>query len=299
MKLKELLNLIKPNHVTINCDVHDVELMAITDPLFNLNSFGWCSDKNFNLLHSISSGSIILSEKGNDYCKSNGLNSFNLIIVDKPRSSFNQILNKFYVIADTFPFISPSANISKSVKFNDEKVNIGHNTVIEDNVELGDKVVIGANTVVKSGTIIKKNVIIGSNCTIGGVGFGYEKNEEGNYEFIPHIGNVIIDDNVEIGNNVCVDRAVLGSTRISSNVKIDNLVHVAHGVSIGRNSLIIANAMIAGSTHIGENVWVAPSSSVKQKLIIADNSIIGMGGVVIKNVGENDVVAGVPAKKIN
>ncbi|MBK6527865.1 MAG: hypothetical protein IPG07_21340 [Crocinitomicaceae bacterium] len=109
---------------------------------------------------------------------------------------------------------------------------------------------------------------------------------------------MIIKSNVEIGNNVCIDRAVLGSTLIGENVKIDNLVHIAHGVSIGKNSLIIANSMIAGSCQIGENVWVAPSSSILQKLVLADNSLIGMGSVVVKNVEANSVVAGVPARKI-
>ncbi len=299
MKLKELLDYIKPIHVKINCEVNNVEIKDINDISFDLNSIGWCSDKNFKLLHKISKGSVILSKNGDDYCTLNNFNLFNIITVDNPRRVFNQILNKFYLITDPIPFISSSAQISKSVKFNSKRVNIGHNTVIEEDVELGDMVFIGPNTVLKRGTIIKNNVKIGSNCSIGGLGFGYEKNEEGNYEFIPHIGNVLIEDNVEIGNNVCVDRAVLGSTKISKNVKIDNLVHIAHGVKIGENSLIIANAMIAGSTIIGENVWVAPSSSIKQKLIIENNSTIGMGGVVIKDVGESDIVAGVPAKKIN
>jgi UDP-3-O-[3-hydroxymyristoyl] glucosamine N-acyltransferase len=89
----------------------------------------------------------------------------------------------------------------------------------------------------------------------------------------------------------------MGSTIIGEHVKIDNLVHIAHGVEIGRNSLIIANAMIAGSVKIGENVWVAPSASVRQKLEIGDDSMIGLGSVVVKNVNTNTIVAGNPAKE--
>lgn len=107
----------------------------------------------------------------------------------------------------------------------------------------------------------------------------------------------MIKKDVEIGNNVCIDRAVLGSTVIGENVKIDNLVHIAHGVVIGENSLIIANSMIAGSCEIGKNVWVSPSVSVIQNTQIEDNALLGMGSVVIRNVDANTIVAGVPAKK--
>ena len=113
---------------------------------------------------------------------------------------------------------------------------------------------------------------------------------------MPHIGNVHLKENVEVGNNVCIDRAVMGSTLLSENVKVDNLVHIAHGVKIGKNSLIIANSMIAGSVEIGENVWVSPSSSIRQKLIIENDALIGMGAVVVKNVEPSSVVAGNPAK---
>lgn len=106
------------------------------------------------------------------------------------------------------------------------------------------------NTVILKDTIIEDNVVIGANNTIGGVGFGYEKDREGNFELIPHIGNVHIKRNVEIGNNTCIDRAVLGSTILEENVKVDNLVHIAHGVFVGRNSVVIANAMVAGSVNI-------------------------------------------------
>ena len=113
---------------------------------------------------------------------------------------------------------------------------------------------------------------------------------------MPHIGNVHLKENVEIGNNVCIDRAVMGSTLLSENVKVDNLVHIAHGVQIGKNSLIIANSMIAGSVVIGDNVWVSPSASIRQKLIVENDALVGMGAVVVKNVTESSVVAGNPAK---
>ena len=116
---------------------------------------------------------------------------------------------------------------------------------------------------------------------------------------IPHIGNVVLGNNVEIGNNSCIDRAVLGSTILHDNVKVDNLVHIAHGVVIGKNSLIIANAMVAGSATIGEHVWVAPSASILNKKSIANNAVIGMGAVVLKNVNEGETIIGNPGKPLN
>jgi acetyltransferase-like isoleucine patch superfamily enzyme len=144
-----------------------------------------------------------------------------------------------------------------------------------------------------------ENVRIGSNCTIGAVGFGYEMSEDGLYEVIPHIGNVVLERNVEIGNNVCIDRAVLGSTFLDANVKIDNLVHISHGVSIGKNSLVIAHAMIAGNVQVGEGVWIAPCSAIRQKQKIGDNALVGLGGVVVKDVEAGDTVAGVPARSLS
>jgi UDP-3-O-[3-hydroxymyristoyl] glucosamine N-acyltransferase len=299
MKLDDILSYIKPIIVDFTTEVVEVEFKSIDDVNFDSNSICWCSDKNLDILLNIKIGTVLLSEKGNEFCTKNSISSINKIVVEHPRKTFAAILNHFIVKKEKYSFISPSAYISDSTKFTLDQVSIGHNVVIEDNVELGKKVSIGANTVIKEGTIIKNDVKIGSNCTIGGIGFGYEQNEEGEYELIPHIGVVYIDDNVEIGNNVCIDRAVLGFTRLSKNVKVDNLVHIAHGVQVGENSLVIANAMVAGSVKIGKNVWVAPSSSIRQKLTIEDNSTIGMGSVVVKNVGESDVVAGVPAKKIN
>lgn len=91
----------------------------------------------------------------------------------------------------------------------------------------------------------------------------------------------------------------MGSTLLSENVKVDNLVHIAHGVQIGKNSLIIANSMIAGSVEIGENVWVSPSTSIRQKLVVDNDALIGMGAVVVKNVDASSIVAGNPAKPLS
>jgi UDP-3-O-[3-hydroxymyristoyl] glucosamine N-acyltransferase len=266
-------------------------------PLNEINGISqaicWCSDKNSMLLNEIKTSSIIIVSSN---VHKNLLKSINYIIVEKPRLIFQQILTNHFA-----PSRLSKIHISSSISSNciiGKNAFIGHNVVIEKGCVIGDDVVILHNSVILERTIIGNNVTIGSNNTIGGIGFGYEKNMEGDFELIPHIGNVIIKNNVDIGNNTCIDRGVLESTFIDENVKIDNLVHIAHGVHLSRNSVVIANAMIAGSVNIGENTWIAPSASVINKKNVGSNSLVGMGAVVTKSVENNTIVAGNPARFI-
>jgi len=268
---------------------------AISDPSFDEASIGWVSDGNLSLLSNLNAGCVIVSHlKYNDAVLLNEKLCF--LAVESPRKAFKLMLEKLFSQKTEFGQIHPSAIFEENCFTDKTQVFIGPNVVIEKGCEIGVRVEIGANTVVKSGTIIGDDCKIGSNNTIGGVGFGYELNDEGDYELIPHIGNVVLAKGVEIGNNVCIDRAVLGATFLDENVKVDNLVHIAHGVQIGKNSLIIANSMIAGSVQIGENVWVSPSASIRQKLHIGNRALVGMGAVVVKNIESDTIVAGNPAK---
>jgi UDP-3-O-[3-hydroxymyristoyl] glucosamine N-acyltransferase len=251
----------------------------------------WVSDKNIDKLKEVISGTIICSSLFNAFHK-----DCNYIVTANPRLTFQKILSQFFVQEEN-AYISETATIHPTVKIGNG-VTIGHNVVIERDCVIGSSVQIDHNTVLKHGTEIHDNVKIGANCTIGGVGFGYELDEEKKYVLLPHLGNVVLKSFVEIGNNTCIDRAVMGSTILEENVKVDNLVHIAHGVVIGKNSLIIANSMIAGSTKIGENVWVAPSVSILNKKTISNNSYIGMGAVVIKDVKENETIVGNPGKAL-
>lgn len=299
IKIQEICDKIGVLDFVGNSDSLISELIALGNDNVTSSSLFWCSDKNKEQLLNLKVGTGIISKHTHEFlinCK--GLNAMNWLVVERPRLAFMKVLNLFFVEKTEFGSVANSSVIHKTVKYNSSKITIGENVVIEKNVIIGDFVQIGHNSVIKSNTIIHDNVKIGSNNTIGGVGFGYEINSNGAYEFIPHIGNVILKSNVEIGNNTCIDKAVLGSTILFENVKVDNLVHIAHGVKIKRNSLIIANSMIAGSVEIGENVWVSPSVSIMQKLKVNDDSLIGMGSVVIKNVEKSTIVAGVPAKKI-
>jgi UDP-3-O-[3-hydroxymyristoyl] glucosamine N-acyltransferase len=249
----------------------------------------WVNEKKFPQAGTLKLGTLICSQIPEPLSS-----NCNYIIVDNPRRTFREILQKFFSLPPKLG-IATTSRIAESVKIG-ERVFIGENVIIEDYCIIGNDVSIGHNSVILAGTIVNNKVKIGCNCTIGGIGFGYDKDTDGDYLLIPHLGNVVLCENVEIGNNTCIDRAVLGSTHLAENVKVDNLVHIAHGVQIGRNSLIIADAMIGGSAVIGENVWIAPSSSIINKGSLGNNSLVGMGAVVIKPVNEKEVVVGNPAK---
>jgi UDP-3-O-[3-hydroxymyristoyl] glucosamine N-acyltransferase len=296
IRLKKIYDALKlPTHGDPSLEIH--RAMTIDNVDFDAHSIGWCSDTNTEKLSRLKNGNVLVSKQAKQQINFD-LQDLNLIEVENPRGAFATVLRELFVPKTNFGQIEISAFIHETVVIAKAHVTIGCNVVIEENCTIGNRVNIGHNTVIKAGTIVADDVIIGSNCTIGAVGFGYEQDESGNYILMPHIGNVKLDAFVEIGNNVCIDRAVMGSTHLAQHVKVDNLVHIAHGVQIGKNSLIIANSMIAGSVVIGKNVWVAPSSSVKQKTTIGDNALIGMGTVVLGDVNESEIVVGVPAKPI-
>jgi UDP-3-O-[3-hydroxymyristoyl] glucosamine N-acyltransferase len=185
-----------------------------------------------------------------------------------------------------------------------KKCQISENCYIGPFVTIGDEVIIGNGTRIYDGVHIHdrvrigKNVVLKSGCIIGGDGFGFERNEEGTLEKFPHIGGVIIEDDVEIGSSTCVDRGTLANTVIGKGTKIDNLVHIAHNVVIGEHCVIVALAMIGGGTKICDGAWVAPTACVRDGIVIGKQSLVGMGAVVTKSVDDKDVVVGVPAKSI-
>lgn len=258
------------------------------------NDLVWINLKNQESLRSIHTGTVICSiEVDRSFLNQN----CTYLLVENPRLYFLRFMQSFMIEKEATG-IDHRSHIDSGCSIG-KNVTIKAGVVIERDCIVGDNSIIDYNTVIFRGTKIGNNVKIGANCTIGGVGFGYELNEHGEYMAIPHGGNVLIEDFVEIGNNTAIDRAVIGSTVLHRNCKIDNLVHIAHGVVVGENSLIIANAMIAGSTTVGKNVWVAPSASVLNKLSISDNTIIGMGAVVLRDTERHQTIVGNPGKVLS
>lgn len=215
-----------------------------------------------------------------------------LIFVSNPKLTFLRIAERFFVQKQKYG-IHPSAIIH-------EEAEISNNCYIGPNSYLG-KCKVGKGTIIHGNCYIYDNTTIGEYVTIhagtviGADGFGYQRNENGKFERFPHIGGVIIENNVDIGSNTSIDRGALGFTIIEEGVKIDNQVHIAHNVKIGKHTAVTANSMIAGSTIIGEYTWIAPSAAIRDQITIGKSVTIGMGAVVLKNVPDEDTWAGSPA----
>ena len=219
------------------------------------------------------------------------------IISKDPRLSFIRVLNRFYSKNDSHGGIHMTAVISKSANIG-EDVYVGANCFIGDNVIIGNRTKIFPNTVIMDGTIIGSDCYIKSGVVIGQPGFGFENDENGVPIHFPHLGKVIIGNNVYIGANTVIDRATLEDTFLADNVKVDNLVHIAHNVHIEENSLIIAHAMLGGGVHIGKNCWISPNVAVKQQIRVGDRALVGLGAVVIRDVDDAAVIVGNPGKQL-
>jgi UDP-3-O-[3-hydroxymyristoyl] glucosamine N-acyltransferase len=182
-----------------------------------------------------------------------------------------------------------------------KNVTIGNNVKIYPNSFIGDNVSIGDNCVFFAGVRIYSETVIGSNCTlhsgtiIGSDGFGFAPQEDGTYKKVPQIGNVIIEDDVEIGSCTTVDRATLGATIIRKGVKLDNHIQVAHNVEIGENTVIASQTGIAGSTKIGKNCMIGGQVGFAGHLVIGDHvKIQGQAGIT-RNLSDGETVQGTPA----
>ncbi|REG97852.1 UDP-3-O-(3-hydroxymyristoyl)glucosamine N-acyltransferase [Flavobacterium aquicola] len=217
---------------------------------------------------------------------------------------YNQVkLNKSGI--ETPSFISENAVYGEnlylgSFSYVGENVTLGNNVKIYPGSFIGDNTSIGNNVIIFAGAKIYSETVIGNNCTIhsgaviGADGFGYAPNEDGTYNKIPQIGNVIIEDNVDIGANSTIDRATLGSTIIRTGVKIDNQVQIAHNVEIGKNTVIAAQTGIAGSTKVGENGMIGGQVGIVGHLTIGNNVRIQAQSGVASNIKDNVVLQGSP-----
>ena len=160
---------------------------------------------------------------------------------------------------------------------------------------IGDNCILFPGVKIYSETEIGNNCTFYSGCTIGSDGFGYSPDEGGEYHKVPQIGNVIIEDDVEVGSGCTIDRATLGSTIIRKGVKLDNLIHIAHNVEIGKNTVIAAQTGIAGSTKIGESCLIGGQVGIVGHLVLGNNIKIQAQSGIAKNLKDNDVVQGTPA----
>jgi len=237
-----------------------------------------------------------------------------LIRVDNAYESFAKLLDMYVQIKGNKTGIEQPSFISQNAKLGDDcyvgafayigqNVKIGRQVKIYPHVYIGDNTEIGDNTVLFSGVKIYHECKIGANCTIhansviGSDGFGFAPNTEGHsFAKVPQLGNVVIEDNVEIGSNTSVDRATMGSTRLRNGVKLDNLVQIAHNAEIGENTVIAGLSGVAGSTKVGKNCMIAAQVGIAGHLHIADGvKIAGQSGIGNHIDKPGEVVQGSPA----
>lgn len=237
-----------------------------------------------------------------------------LIRVPDAYSAFATLMTKYQEMAANQltgiqhpSYISSTATIGESVyigafAYVGEQVTIGVNSKIYPGVYLGDRVVIGDNTTIFPGVTIYKDCVIGNQViihagvVIGSDGFGFAPQADGQFAKVPQLGNVVIEDQVEIGANSTIDRATMGSTIIRKGVKLDNLVQIAHNVEIGSNTVVAAQTGISGSTKIGKYVMMGGQTGIAGHLSVADGTKIGGKSGITKSIIEpNKSVNGHPA----
>lgn len=236
-----------------------------------------------------------------------------LIVVEDSYKSFADLLN--YIVKQKKEktgisknaFINKTAKIGKNTYIGDgayigENVRIGKNvkicpqTFIDDNVTIGDGTRLFAGVKVYFDSVIKENCIIHAGAVIGSDGFGFAPQSETDYKKIPQLGNVIIEENVEIGANTTIDRATMGSTIIRKGVKLDNLIQIAHNVEIGENTVMAAQSGVSGSTKVGKNCMIGGQVGIAGHLTVADNVKIAAQSGIGKSITKaGEVLQGSPA----
>ena len=238
--------------------------------------------------------------------------STTLIKVEDAYKSFSKLLEYYNQVKNNKTGIENPSYISENATYGDgfyfgafsylgNNVKIGDNVKLFPNVFIGDNVQIGNNVVVFAGAKIYSETVIGNNCVIhGGViigadGFGFTPNANGEYSKVPQTGNVIIEDNVDIGAGTTIDRATLGSTILRKGVKLDNQIQIAHNVEIGEHTAIAAQTGVAGSTKIGKNCLIGGQVGIVGHITIGDRVRIQAQSGIGRNVKDDEVLQGSPA----
>ena len=217
-----------------------------------------------------------------------------VICVAAPRLAFARAAERV-VGARRRSGVAQSASIHETAVIG-ENVTIGENCVIEERAEIGDDSELRHNVIVARGVRIGRRCLIKSNSVVGEEGFGFVIDGGGQNVRIPHVGSVVIEDDVEIGALTTVVAGTIVPTRVGRGVKTDDHVHIAHNCDVGANTLITACVEISGSVTIGENCWIGPNVSIRDGLSIAPGCFIGIGSVVTKSLEVPGVYAGVPAR---
>ncbi|MDA9066536.1 UDP-3-O-(3-hydroxymyristoyl)glucosamine N-acyltransferase [Flavobacteriales bacterium] len=276
------------------------------------NTLSFLSNLKYEEYLYTTGASIVIVDKSFEPSKSIP-NTCTLIKVESAQAAFAKLLEIYNQVKRKKSGIHPSSYISDSATIGEEvyigancsigdNVTIGNNVHVYPNSYIGDNVKIGDDCMFFAGVRVYSDCLIGKSCTlhsgviIGGDGFGFVPNRNGNYSKVPQIGNAILEDHVEIGSNTTIDRATLGSTIIRKGVKLDNLIQVAHNVEIGENTVIAAQTGIAGSTKIGKNCMIGGQVGIVGHITIADEvKIAAQSGVGHAITEKGQILQGSPA----
>lgn len=293
--------------------LHEVTLNNVAE-LYDANEHSVCFFENPKFLDKLKNSKAGLIFVPKNFDKTLKPNT-NLLFIDKPYINYIMFVRTWLKLDNPKQkkSIADSAKIAKTAEL-DKNILIGNNCVIGENVKIGDGTIIDSNCVVEDNVqigrdchihpnttiyedcILKNNITLHAGCVIGADGFGYLFHD-GIHNKIPQVGNVIIEDNVEIGANSTVDRATLGSTIIGKGTKLDNLVQVGHNCVIDENSVLCAQSGLAGSTVLGKTVYIAGQVGVAGHLKIDDGAMIGAQSGVTNNIPKGARYLGTPATK--
>ena len=298
IEISEIIGILKPELIRIVGQLENVYIDNLAD-VDNVNeqTLDWVNPQKLNKQQIVENSkarcllvdediiySDILKEKGKV-----------LLVVKSPKMALAEIGNHFFVEKPT-PHIHPTAIVS-------EDSIIGKGVYIGPYCVIG-KAIIGDGSVIESNVRIYDHVVMGNNCNVkpgavlGGEGFGFEKDTNGNKFRFPQIGGLIIGDDVEIGANTCIDRGALSDTIIGDHTKINNLCHIAHNNKIGRNVTITGCVNVSGSNVIDDDVWIAPNASIRGYIHLGRGCVVGMGAVATKDIPAGETWVGSPARKM-
>ena len=216
-----------------------------------------------------------------------------VIRVKDPRAAFAALLELFRAREDVERVVSPLASVAASAKIGI----IYPHVYVGKHVKIGKACTFYPQVTIRENCVIGNNVVLQSGCVIGGDGFGYITDKKtGRHSSVLQAGNVVLEDEVEIGNNTCIDRATAGSTIVGAGTKIDNLVHLGHNDVLGKNCLVVAHVGISGSVTVGDNVTFAGQVGTVGHITIGDNCVFGGKTGITNNVPSNSFYAGFPAR---
>ena len=242
-----------------------------------------------DLLHRTKAGTIVVGADAS--LLENAERTY--IVVRNPRRDFLRLVARVFAPAASHG-VHASAVVSEQARIHPSAF-IGARAVV-GNCTIGANSVVHAGAVLYDQVTLGQRVIVHAGAVIGADGFGYERAEDGRMEKFLHLGGVIIEDDVEIGANACIDRGTLGDTIVRRGAKIDNLVHIAHNCDIGEDSVVIAQSLVGGSTVIGARAWIAPCACIRDGIRIGADATVGMGSVVTRQVDAGTTVMGAPAR---